>query len=110
MSTALILLAILIPTAPGAREGDLIRHTTAEYLSAQEKAWTYAPTDIGQKRQQSCRRAIGRHPAHILQQCYLDVSASSRTSCIRTDECESLLDKMDQYGRFWLSHVVCVYD
>lgn len=110
MRTALLILAILIPTAAGAREGDLIRHTTPEYLSAYEKARTYALAHLGQERQPSCRRAIGTRPAQILQQRCLDVSASTRTACTRMDTCGGLLDGLDAHCLFWKGDVACVYD
>ena len=110
MRAALILLAILIPTAVGAREGDLITHTTAEYLAAHAKARTYALGHLGQERQPSCRRAIGTRPAQILQQQCLDVSASTRTACGPADRCEGLLDGLDAHCLSWRGDVACVYD
>ena len=109
MRTAILLLAILLPSAAVAREGDKIVHTTAEYLAAYGKARTYALAHIGQARQPSCRKAIGKRPAQVIEQRCLDVSASSRTSCTRTDACESLIDMLEWHCGFWQGDVACIY-
>lgn len=109
MRTAILLIAILIPTVAGAREGDLIVHTTPEYLAAYGKARAYALAHLGQDRQPSCRKAIGLRPAQVLQQRCLDVSASSKTSCTRTDQCESLIDMLEWHCHFWQGDIACVY-
>lgn len=109
MRTAILLLAILLPSAAVAREGDKIVHTTAEYLAAYAKSRTYALSHIGQERQPSCRKAIGKRPPQILQQRCLDVSASSRTSCMPMDACESLIDMLKWHCHFWQGDVACIY-
>lgn len=109
MRTAILLLAILVPTAVGAREGDEIVHTTAEYLAAYAKARTYALAHLGQERQPSCRRAIGKRPAQVIEQRCLDVSASTRTRCVATDYCAGLLDGLDAHCLSWKGDIACVY-
>ena len=109
MRTALLILAILIPTVLDAREGDLIVHTTAEYLAAYSQARTYAVAHLGQERQPSCRRAIGKRPAQVIEQRCLDVSASTSTRCVATDSCAGLLDGLDAHCLYWKGNIGCVY-
>jgi hypothetical protein len=101
---------ILLGTPAAAAPEYPVRHTTAEYLAAYEKARDYAQAHSPLAPQPTCRRAIGRRASMVVEQRCRDVAAGTRTNCTTRDWCVAMLDNLAHHCAYWRGNVPCVYD
>ena len=108
MRTAILLLVLL--TTAASAETD--QHSTADYVSAFEKARTYALSHpVTNLRAPSCRQAIGTDAARaLLARCSVVAGGTTHMYCTRSMPCEAILDRLASYCLVWKADVPCVYE
>ncbi|GJD97432.1 hypothetical protein [Methylobacterium iners] len=89
-----IAVAVLVPGGAGAKPGDRVEFTQAEYVAAYRKAVALKPAP---GREPFCRRRLGARAAGVLTQACLDGAGGSHARCQPQgrETCAGIVERLD---------------